>query len=221
MAPPTNVTFQYEPTPDEKTIEDAAKLYVELFEDDPSLVGVTSGRLDLALLMTKGVLRALSFISGELYTARDENSDLVGFTAWTPPGRSCFDTPDQFELGFGEFLNSLDQEGRDFQHRMFREVLPEFADNAIGIEKAELNCYWCWFAMVRKDYHGKGICRALFNLVYEKAKEKGATMALITQHSVNVGKYERLGLGKYGQQNFEYHGTEWTYYCMARKTDRE
>ena len=33
-----------------------------------------------------------------------------------------------------------------------------------GIEGAERNTYWCNFAMVRADYQGKGVARALFEL---------------------------------------------------------
>ena len=55
-------------------------------------MGVTGGRPDLGIAMTTGVLKPLSLISGELYTAKDENGELVGFTAWAPPGRATFDT---------------------------------------------------------------------------------------------------------------------------------
>ena len=88
--------------------------------------------------MARGVIRAFSLIAGEMYTARDENGTLVGFTIWIPPGRDGFDrcaillflaggergdlvrtgsvcSPDQFEMGFGDFLGRLDEEGRAFQ----------------------------------------------------------------------------------------------------------
>lgn len=37
--------------------------------------------------------------------------------------------------------------------------------------EAELDCYFCWFAMVREDYQRKGVCRALFELTYEKVRD--------------------------------------------------
>ena len=36
------------------------------------------------------------------------------------------------------------------------------------MQKAEQNTYWCWFAAVREDYQGKGICHRMFNMVYDK-----------------------------------------------------
>ena len=36
------------------------------------------------------------------------------------------------------------------------------------VPQAELNAYWCWFAMVREDYQGKGICHRMFDMVYDK-----------------------------------------------------
>ena len=41
--------------------------------------------------MARGVIRPFSLIAGEMYTARDENGTLVGFTVWIPPGRDGFD----------------------------------------------------------------------------------------------------------------------------------
>lgn len=58
----------------------------------PDFMPMISGRPDIALSMAVGTLRPLALVSGELYTAKDENGELVGFTAWTPPGRSSFDT---------------------------------------------------------------------------------------------------------------------------------
>ncbi len=75
------------------------------------------------------------------------------------------------------------------------------------LHQAVLNTYWCWFAMVRKEDQGKGLCQEMFNLTYEKvrwqtygsgrsrqtmltpllqAKAIGATMGLITGSTHNV-----------------------------------
>ena len=78
----------------------------------------------------------------------------------------------------------------------FREVLPKFVDESLEMEnvshgwssasdsakpkltsgdrdwgcQGEKKTYWCWYAMVRPDYQGKGIARALFSMVYEKVR---------------------------------------------------
>ncbi|KAJ8497056.1 hypothetical protein ONZ51_g757 [Trametes cubensis] len=216
MAPPANIVFQLETNPDERTIEAAAQLFIDLCKD---------GRPDLALSMAVGTLRPLARVSGELYTAKDEHGELVGFAAWTPPGRSSFDTPEQSEMGIGDFLSQLDDEGKSFQTYLFKEELPKFADRSLGMQNGERSCYWCWFAMVREDYQRKGVCRALFDMVHEKAKSTGATMALITNTRENVGcqvaKYERLGLKKRGEQLFRSPWIDWVYYCVARETNGE
>lgn len=36
--------------------------------------------------------------------------------------------------------------------------------------QAETNMYWCNFAMVREDYQGKGILRAMFEHVFPKVR---------------------------------------------------
>ncbi|KAI0325764.1 hypothetical protein GY45DRAFT_1329874 [Cubamyces sp. BRFM 1775] len=122
-------------------------------------------------------------------------------------------------MGIRDFLNQLDDDGKAFQTYLFKEELPKFADKSLGIQNGERNCYWCWFAMVREDYQCKGVCRALFEMVYEKAKSTGSTMALITNTRENVVKYERLGLMKRGEQLFQSPWTDWVYYCVARETN--
>ncbi|CDO78135.1 hypothetical protein BN946_scf184508.g1 [Trametes cinnabarina] len=218
MAPPAEVTIRYEQNPDEKTIEDAARLYIDLSKDDPAFDAAVSGRRELSWIMATGVLKPLSLVSGELYTAKNEKGELVGFSGWTPPGRDVFDTPDQLEMGFSEFLSQLDEEARKFQRKMLGENIPKFVDGSLGIEKAEIKTYWCWFAYVREDYQNMGIATAIFDIVYEKAKSTGALMGLLTGGAVNVAKYEHLGFKNHGEQHFVSWWAEWTFYCLARKT---
>ncbi|OSC98589.1 hypothetical protein PYCCODRAFT_1374804 [Trametes coccinea BRFM310] len=167
--------------------------------------------------MANGIIKPMSITSGELYTAKNGRGELVGFALWTPPGRDSFDTPDQLEMGFGEFMSKLDEGARNLLGRLLGEVVPAFVDGALGIEKAELNCYWCWFAFVREDYQNKGICTAMFDL----AKSTGAVMGLLTQDATNVTKYEHLGFKEYGKESFDSPWAKWTFYCMARKTSGE
>ncbi|KAJ3011029.1 hypothetical protein NUW54_g2305 [Trametes sanguinea] len=137
MAPPDNITIQYETNPDEKTMEEAARLYIDLSKDDQAFEAAVAGRHDLAWIMANGIIRPMSLVSGELYTAKDDKGELVGFTLWTPPGRDSFDTPDQLEIGFGDFMSKLDEGDRDFLGRLLGEAVPAFVDGALGIEKAK------------------------------------------------------------------------------------
>ncbi len=48
--------------------------------------------------------------------------------------------------------------------------VPKANDEAFGVEAAERNTYWCNLAMVRADYQGKGIAKAMFELAYKEVR---------------------------------------------------
>lgn len=50
---------------------------------------------------------------------------------------------------------------------MAKEI-PEVNDAAFGIKESERNTYWCNFAMVRADYQGMGVAKAMFELAYKE-----------------------------------------------------
>lgn len=52
---------------------------------------------------------------------------------------------------------------------MAKEV-PKANDEALGIAEAERNTYWCNFAMVREDYQGKGVAKALFEVATKEVR---------------------------------------------------
>ncbi|KAH9850925.1 hypothetical protein C2E23DRAFT_869627 [Lenzites betulinus] len=171
--------------------------------------------------MARGVIRPLARVAGELYTARNAQGELVGFTLWAPPGRSTFDTPEQLEMGFGEFLAGVDDRGKVFMGHVNGVIIPRFLQDALGIENAEHECYFCWFAMVQQEYQRKGICRALVDLANEKAKKAGTTMALLAGAEAKVKVYEKLGFVERGRRKMESPWAEWTFYCMAREAERD
>ncbi len=49
------------------------------------------------------------------------------------------------------------------------KLIPKANDKAFGIEDSERNTYWCNLAMVRSDYQGKGVAKALFGLAFKEA----------------------------------------------------
>ena len=53
---------------------------------------------------------------------------------------------------------------------MGKEV-PQANDEAFGVKESERNTYWCNFAMVRGDYQGKGVAKALFELVFKEVRD--------------------------------------------------
>ena len=42
----------------------------------------------------------------------------------------------------------------------------------IGIKEAKRNTYWCQLAMVRADYQGKGVAKAMFQLAFKEVWER-------------------------------------------------
>ena len=70
---------------------------------------------------------------------------------------------------------------------MGKEV-PKLNDEMLCIDAAERTLYWCNVAMVRADYHGKGIAKALFQLAFEEAEKMGWSVGLGTTNPCNVSR---------------------------------
>ena len=59
-------------------------------------------------------------------------------------------------LGFPPFILQMSQ------------TFPTIADGILGVKEVERSWYWCIMAMVRADYQGKGIAKAMFELAYQE-----------------------------------------------------
>ncbi|KAI0056701.1 hypothetical protein BV25DRAFT_1831901 [Artomyces pyxidatus] len=102
-------------------------------------------------------------------------------------------------MGFYEYFSLLSDAGKAYFGESMGKDFPKFIDESTGIEQTELNTYWCSFAFVRADYHGKGIAKEMFRLAFEKAKAEGyPTVALATTNIVNVTIYEKIGFEQKG-----------------------
>ena len=51
-------------------------------------------------------------------------------------------------------------------------------DKVLGIQDAERTTYWCHLAMVRSDFQGKGIAKALFALAFGELKSSHGELVL-------------------------------------------
>lgn len=59
------------------------------------------------------------------------------------------------------------------EHRHFEQMgkeVPQVNDEAFGIKDSECNTYWCNFAMVRADWQGKGVAKAMFQRAYQEVR---------------------------------------------------
>ncbi|KAF9807757.1 hypothetical protein IEO21_08071 [Rhodonia placenta] len=169
---PSNLTISHVEKPDEKLVEEAVQLVVKLMRN--------GGNLDLFPDWARSIVAASAFISGEMYAAIDESNTLVGFAMWMPPGRVPLTTEEERQLGWNQFWKKLSPEGRDYTENVLGKDFPKFLEKSFGFPDVQESTYWCSFAMIREDYQNKGVATAIFDLVYAKAKETGAIMALGT-----------------------------------------
>ncbi|KAI0938554.1 hypothetical protein AcV5_000206 [Taiwanofungus camphoratus] len=216
MAPP-NVTVKQVERPSETLVEEAIQLFSALMPADPAAISFTAGDISRISDMARAMIKPIALVAGEMYTATDEDGALVGFTLWLPPGRNVWETEEQRQLGFYAFLETLPEEGKKYYPTVLGEEFPKVIDEFLGIPDAELNCYWCSFAFVRSDYQGKGIAKALFQLVFNKAKE-GETMALGTTNIRNVPIYEKMGFTVKGHKVMPSPWGDWPAWIFARGT---
>jgi len=216
--PPSNVTIKRETAPTDALIESAVDICVKLMSEDPLARVFAGGDINNFPAMCRAAYRAMAYISGEFYTATDENGSLIAFTLWTPPGKHMWDTEEQRQLGFYDFMSLVSDEGKAFLATDLSKGPPQFYDQSTGIPQVEVATYWCRMAMVKAEYQGKGICKALFELVYEKAKETGVPMALSTTAPVNVEIYKKLGFQLKGHEVFKSPWGDWSEWVMLCET---
>ncbi|KAI1784838.1 hypothetical protein LXA43DRAFT_1040821 [Ganoderma leucocontextum] len=219
MAPP-DVTIEFVASPTEPLAEEAIEVFSGLMGADPCSIALTGGNISLLPDFGGVMVRSLMLCPGvsHVYTARDGTATLVGFTIFAIPGQLMCSTDEQREKGrMMEYMNKLSPEGRAYYAETMGKEVPKANDEAFGIEAAERNTYWCNLAMVRADYQGKGIAKAMFELAYKEAAKTGATVALTTTNIRNIPIYEKIGLKLYGERKFPSPWVEWVLWFFARE----
>ncbi|KAI9068968.1 hypothetical protein FKP32DRAFT_1560711 [Trametes sanguinea] len=220
---PSNLTIERVQTPTKKVADEARDVFANLMVKDPAAMALTGG--DMSLLPDLGgvMIRALALTPGvgDLFTARDENGALVGFTLFSLPGQLLLSTWEQQKHGMLEFMVKLSPEGQKYYAETMGKEVPKVNDEVTGIKDVERNTYWCNFAMVRADYQGKGVARALFDLATKEAAKTGATMALTTTNARNVPIYEKLGFELRGQRIMPSPWVDWPMWFFVKETKAE
>ncbi|KAI0660216.1 hypothetical protein C8Q70DRAFT_913961 [Cubamyces menziesii] len=222
MAPP-NLVFERVDQPTEALADEATKVFSDLMVEDPAAIALVAG--DMSLLPSLGslMIRALLLSPGvgEMFTARDESGALVGFTLFSLPGQLILSTPEQQKHGMFEFMGKLSPEGQKYYPEVMAKEVPKANDEAFGIQEAERNTYWCNFAMVRADYQGKGVAKALFDLATKEAAKTGTKMALTTTNIRNVPIYEKLGFKLCGHKVMPSPWVDWPLWFFAKDTQKD
>ncbi|KAI0271265.1 hypothetical protein BC834DRAFT_966782 [Gloeopeniophorella convolvens] len=169
--------------------------------------------------MARAMITPLARLAGDMYAARDAATGaLVGYTIWVRPGETLFATKEQRQLGFYELFEQLPEDARAYYLDALARDFPEFADGAIGVKDTEKNSYWCYFAMVREDYQGTGVARALFDLAYDKA-QPGDILGLATTNPRNIEIYTRLGLELKGHRVMPSEWVDWGSWVFSRRVE--
>ncbi|PCH43237.1 acetylornithine deacetylase [Wolfiporia cocos MD-104 SS10] len=199
MAAPA-FTVQLVGSPTESQVRQAARIFADLTPGDPLTIALTGGNTNLLQDLAESMIRPIAFQIGDMYTATDENGDMVGFTMWIPPGKQLLSTEDQMRLGYTDFMSKLPDEVKSYSATTLGHDFPKVIDGFTGIENTELNCYWCDFNFVKAEFQRKGVAKSMFQLASKKAQQNGYSMALATTNIRNVAIYERLGFEMKGFQ---------------------
>ncbi|RDX40716.1 hypothetical protein OH76DRAFT_1412753 [Lentinus brumalis] len=224
MAPP-NVTCEFVHHPTEALTEEAVEVFAGpgVMREDPAALALSGGNISLIEDLGRTMLRSLLLCPGvsHTFTARDETGALIGFTVFSLPGQHMLSTPEQMEIArLNEFMikmSEVSKEGPAYYEKTMMKEVPELNDKALGIQEAERNTYWCNFAMVRADYQGKGVAKAMFELAFNEADKLGATVALTTTNIRNVPIYETIGLQQCGEpETLQSPWVEWGLWFFKR-----
>ncbi|KAI0354403.1 hypothetical protein OH77DRAFT_1521688 [Trametes cingulata] len=196
---PANITFEHIEKPTESLAEEATQVFAGLMVEDPAAIALVGG--DMSLLPSLGacMIRALALTPGvgDVFTARNENGELVGYAIFSLPGQLILSTPEQQKHGLFDFMGKLSPEGQKYYPEVMAKEVPKANDEAFGIQEAERNTYWCNFAMAAKA---------------------GATMALTTTNIRNVPIYEKLGFKLYGHKVMPSPWVDWPLWFFAKET---
>ncbi|KDR85991.1 hypothetical protein GALMADRAFT_397715 [Galerina marginata CBS 339.88] len=193
----TSISFQRVENPTVDRLDEAAELFTDLMKTNLGAVSLAGGDVSLMKFEALALLRA-GVHSGEYYEASNEEGELIGYTMWMPPGQEMFSTEDQKRLGFYEFMSKLSSEAENYFKTTYVAEFPSFVASLLG-PTGKTDSWWLHMAMIRRDYHRKGILRALIGLVLEKAAKAGEFLATCTTSDENIRVYTGLG--------FDYKGS--------------
>jgi len=190
-------TVQQVENPSEDQIIASANLFYDLMHEDKAALSLSGGDKTLIKVQAAALPRA-GALAGEYYAATNGEGEIVGFTMWMPPGQDMFSTEEQRNLGFYDFMARLPEEGKEYFKTTYLAHFPGFVSGILG-PTGKVDSWWMHMCMVRSDYQRKGIAKALINLVREKAKKSGETLACGATDDSNVPVYKAIGFSHRGQ----------------------
>ncbi|EPS99243.1 hypothetical protein FOMPIDRAFT_1164163 [Fomitopsis schrenkii] len=201
-------------------IDAAVELTAALQQGDPSCKAWTGGNLSLLPLFMRAIIKATWLCEGAgiTYVATDTDGTLVGYSQWIPVGRDLFDSEDQRQYGYYEFMDKISDEGKKYFEESLGRDFPKYLDDLFGIRQSQINTHFCNLVFVQPEHQRKGIATAMFKMAYHKAKETGATIALSTGTENNIAVYEHIGMTLKGHRVFESPWGSWPSWAFAWET---
>ncbi|KAH9932600.1 uncharacterized protein B0H18DRAFT_1115831 [Fomitopsis serialis] len=191
----------------DQLIEDSVALFSSVFQTNTATISLVGGDVSLLGAMVRSMIKAALVAGGEYYPALDENDsdELTGYALWLPPGRDLFDTPEQRDLGFNDFMASLPEAGKRITRtsyvlarKDYSKESSTFVDECMGGPKGKIDAWWLLIMVVRPEKQKQGIGRRLIETVKKKATEKGQTLACSTTRDNNVRVYTSYGFEQKG-----------------------
>ncbi|KAH9934019.1 uncharacterized protein BXZ73DRAFT_45873 [Epithele typhae] len=185
---------------------------------DPSCPALTGGNMSILPQLGGVMIRPVSLCEGvgHTFSARDETGRLVGFLCLTLPGQLILSTEEMRQCGMYEYLATLSPEGRRYFTETVAVRFSELTDEVLGIPEVQRKAYWCNAAMVREDWQGKGLGKAMFQLAFREAAKLGAAVALSTTNARNVAIYEKIGFECKGTRPMPSPWGDWNIWYFYR-----
>ncbi|TFK18154.1 hypothetical protein FA15DRAFT_273443 [Coprinopsis marcescibilis] len=177
--------------PSDAEIKASVNLFIDLMKTDISVLSLVGNELELIPVMIEAMLRA-GALEGEYYTATNEEGVLVGYAMWMPPGRDLFGTETQRSLGLYDFMSRLPEATKEYYRDTYMAQFPNFVSDNLG-PTGKTDAWWLHQAMVRRDYHRQGICKAFVGAILGKTKGKKVTLGTTTTADENIAVYTGLG----------------------------
>ncbi|KIM38175.1 hypothetical protein M413DRAFT_447938 [Hebeloma cylindrosporum] len=194
-------------SPTEERLRCAAALFTDLMKTNLGAISLAGGDVSLMEFEALALLRA-GVLDGEYYEATDDEGALIGYTMWMPPAREMLSTEEQRQRGFYEFMSKLSPEAESYFRTKYVSEFPRFVASLLG-PTGKLDSWWLHMAMIRRDYHRKGVLRALIDLVRVKAESAEQYLATCTTNDDNIRVYTGLGFDYKGSTTMESPWGEW------------
>ncbi|KZT70571.1 hypothetical protein DAEQUDRAFT_725087 [Daedalea quercina L-15889] len=196
----SRVKIERLPDPPDELIEASAALFALAMQYDGACISLVGGDMGLLPSMARAMIKAALLAAGEYYPAFDESGELLGYALWMPPGQELFATAEQREQGLNDFMDSLTEVVKQYYKDVYLKEFPDFVNMCMNSPTGKTDAWWLNNFCVHPARQKQGIGRRLIEVVMQKAKQEGHTVALAATRDQNVAVYESYGFKQKGRK---------------------